>query len=97
LEENSVKSNKLCNMRRKANALSTKNVWAVGNYYKMNKPQPTLIEHWNGTKWHGMYWLFVGFHDASPMMLYALNVPTADHEYETWFMTKEVNRFLPPD
>ncbi|HVB21693.1 MAG TPA: hypothetical protein VNG51_07095 [Ktedonobacteraceae bacterium] len=39
------------NMLNGVAALSGRDVWAVGNYYKANKPQPTLIEHWNGTKW----------------------------------------------
>src|SRR5258706_9680189 len=32
-------------------ALSSNNVWAVGDYGDNNAPAQTLVEHWNGTNW----------------------------------------------
>jgi hypothetical protein len=33
-------------------AMSTSDVWAVGDYYCSNGyPSRTLIEHWDGTQW----------------------------------------------
>lgn len=35
-------------------ALSTNNVWAVGDHFS-KLPQHTLIEHWDGLSWHNVY------------------------------------------
>src|SRR5947209_6377502 len=32
-------------------AVSTSDIWAVGNFSRSNSTSSTLIEHWNGSKW----------------------------------------------
>ena len=41
----------IANLLAAATALSTKNVWAVGNYGP-GATQHTLVEHWNGQRWN---------------------------------------------